>query len=375
MKNPFLTYGYAGPEYFCDRKKETERLTTLLRNGNHIALISPRRMGKTGLIKHCFAQPEIKDEYYTFIVDIYATTSLAQFTYKLGFTILNTLKSKERRVWEKFLMAIGSLRQGITLDDFGKPSWNIELGDIKRPEISLDEIFKYLSEADKPCIVAIDEFQAICNYENKNVEALLRTYIQDCNNAWFVFSGSKRHMMNEMFSSPSHPFYQSASILPLKPIEKDIYADFITSHFESNRKSIVPEAVSLIYDMVNGTTWYIQKICNELFAYTDKAGSAGIDDIYTIINNILEENTESYQYTMSRLTAKQSQLLIALSKEGVDIQPTSESFIKKYNLSSASSIQRGLSALIDKDILTLESGRYYIYDYFFHFWLRQGGNV
>ena len=147
MKNPFLTYGYAGSEYFCDRKKETERLTTLLENGNHVALISPRRMGKTGLIKHCFAQPSIKNNYFTFVVDIYATTSLAEFTYKLGLSILNTLKSMERKVWEKFIFAIGSLRTGITLDEFGKPSWNLELGDIKKPEMSLDEINAEISAA------------------------------------------------------------------------------------------------------------------------------------------------------------------------------------------------------------------------------------
>ena len=372
MKNPFLTYGYAGAEYFCDRVKETKRLTTLLENGNHVALISPRRMGKTGLIKHCFAQPNIQKEYYTFVVDIYATTSLAEFTYKLGLTILNTLKSRERKVWERFIMAISSLRQGIMMDDFGRPSWNLELGDIRQPDISLEEIFRYLSEADKPCLVAIDEFQAICNYEDKNVEALLRTYIQDCNNARFVFSGSQRHMMGEMFTSPAHPFYQSASILPLKPIDKEIYSNFIISHFAAGDKSISNDVTSYIYDMVDGTTWYIQKICNELFAYTDK--DCTMEDVDVAVNNILEEKTDTFQDTLLRLTAKQKQLLIALSKEGADVQPTSSAFIKKYKLQAASSIQRGIATLLDKDILTSEGGRYQIYDYFLLFWLRKEGN-
>ncbi len=70
IKNPFLTYGYDGPEYFCDRVDETKRLTSLLVNGNHVALMSPRRMGKTGLIHHCFVQQEIQESYYLFIVDI-----------------------------------------------------------------------------------------------------------------------------------------------------------------------------------------------------------------------------------------------------------------------------------------------------------------
>jgi AAA+ ATPase superfamily predicted ATPase len=210
IKNPFLTYGYNGPEYFCDRVEETKRITSLLVNGNHIALMSPRRMGKTGLIRHCFAQQELQNNYYLFIVDVYATKSLSELIYELGRTILSVLKSKERKTWERFIQIVGSLRTGITLDALGQPSWNLEIGDIQTPNVSLDEIFQYLASADKPCIVAIDEFQTIMDYPEQNVEALLRTYIQNCNNAWFIFSGSKRHMMGEMFTSPARPFYQSA---------------------------------------------------------------------------------------------------------------------------------------------------------------------
>ena len=81
MKNPFLTYGYIGPEFFCDRVEESKRLTSLLVNGNHIALMSPRRMGKTGLIRHCFAKLETRNDYYLFLVDIYATKSLAELMF------------------------------------------------------------------------------------------------------------------------------------------------------------------------------------------------------------------------------------------------------------------------------------------------------
>ena len=227
IKNPFLTYGYSSPEYFCDRVEETKRLTSLLVNGNHVALMSPRRMGKTGLIRHCFQQKELQDDYYLFIVDIYATKSLAEFTYTLGRTILSVLKSKGRKTWERFIQVVSSLRTGITLDAMGQPSWNLEIGDISSPKVSLEEIFQYLSTADKPCIVAIDEFQAITDYPEQNIEALLRTYIQECSNAWFVFSGSKRHMMGEMFSSPARPFYQSASTLSLKPKSHEAFTAFI----------------------------------------------------------------------------------------------------------------------------------------------------
>ena len=359
IKNPFLTYGYNGPEYFCDRVEETKRLTSLLVNGNHVALMSPRRMGKTGLIRHCFAQKELQNNYYLFIVDIYATKSLVELTYELGRAILSVLKSKERKAWERFIQIVGSLRTGITLDAVGQPSWNLEIGDIQSPKISLDEIFQYLKSADKPCLVAIDEFQTIMDYPEQNVEALLRTYIQECNNAWFVFSGSKRHMMGEMFSSPARPFYQSASTISLKPIPLDAYSAFIAGHFEQGGKHITTEAIRYIYEKFEGTTWYIQKICNELYAMAEQNLVCEIKDVDTAIGYAVEEKNDTYQDLMARLSAKQKVLLLALAHAGKNVQPTSGEFIKKYHLTSASAVQRSMSALLDKDIVTSSNGQYY----------------
>ena len=371
IKNPFLTYGYNGPEYFCDRVDETKRLTSLLVNGNHVALISPRRMGKTGLIRHCFAQQELQDNYYLFIVDIYATKSLAELTYALGRTILSELKSKERKVWEKFIQIVGSLRTGITLDALGQPSWNLEIGDIQLPKVSLEEIFHYLSSADKPCIVAIDEFQAIMDYPEQNVEALLRTYIQNCNNAWFVFSGSKRHMMGEMFSSPARPFYQSASTISLKAIPFEAYEHFISFHFQQAGKQIEQEAIRYTYEKFEGTTWYIQKICNELFAMTEQRSSCGIKEVDIAISYAVDEKNDIFQDLMTRLTVKQKALLLALAHSKKDVQPTSGQFIRKYHLTSASAVQRSLSAPQEKEIVASDNGQYSIYDYFLYYWIKQ----
>ena len=200
--NPFVTNGYAGPEYFCDRIEETRTLTELLTNGNNVALISPRRLGKTDLIHHCFHQPEVKDHYYTFIIDIYATDSLRDFVNVFGKAILEDLKPKGRKAWEMFLNAIKSVRSEISFDINNNPVWGVNIGAIESPDVTLDEIFEYLRQADRHCIVAIDEFQQITRYnDNKNIEAVLRTHIQRCPNANFVFSGSQRHLMGEIFIS------------------------------------------------------------------------------------------------------------------------------------------------------------------------------
>lgn len=102
LDNPFITYGYESPEYFCDRVAETEELTTLLINGNHVALISPRRMGKTGLLRHCFAQPTLQRQFHTFLIDIYSTKNLQDQVYQLGRGIIQSLKSRGQVVVDKF---------------------------------------------------------------------------------------------------------------------------------------------------------------------------------------------------------------------------------------------------------------------------------
>jgi len=200
--NPFVTNGYVGPEYFCDRVEETKMLVDFLTNGNNIALMSPLRLGKTDLIKHCFEQPAIKDKYYTFVIDIYATDSFRDFVNIFGKSILEALKPKGRKVWEGFLNVLSSIRSDISFDINGNPVWGLGVGAMVPPQTTLDEIFSYLSSADKHCLVAIDEFQQIVYYhDNKNVEAALRTQIQKCTNANFVFAGSQRHL-NESSSYP-----------------------------------------------------------------------------------------------------------------------------------------------------------------------------
>ena len=150
MDNPFVTKGYAGPEYFCDRVSETYQLTELITNGNNLALIAPRRVGKTDLIHHCFQQDEIKQKYYTFHIDIYATNSLRDFVNVFGRAILDELKPKGKAVWEGFLSVLRSLRSEITYDVNNFPTWSLGLGDIEYPATTLDEIFEYLRSPTTP---------------------------------------------------------------------------------------------------------------------------------------------------------------------------------------------------------------------------------
>ena len=369
-QNPFITNGYLSSHYFCDRVEETKDLTNIVTNGNNAALISPRRLGKTGLINHCFGQPFIKDHYYTFIVDIYATKNLQEFVYELGKAVLGTLKSKGRQAWEHFLNVLGSLRSSISFDINGNPEWGMGIGDIKSPQATLDEIFAYLEQADKPCIVAIDEFQVIVDYPEDKVEAVLRSRIQKCHNTWFIYSGSQRHMMTEIFVSPSRPFYQSTRLMTIAPILCDRYVAFARSLFNEYHKDISEETIVEVYERYEGVTWYIQSVLNALFALTESGSTCFPDMVETAIQQILSQQNFAYKSLLFQLPPKQKEVLITICREGKATNITSRAFLQRYHL-TASTTQAGIKGLLEKDFVTHDMGVYSLYDKFFAQWLLQ----
>ena len=338
MNNPFITNGYSEPQYFCDRLRETEMLTRLLTNENNVALISPRRLGKTDLLHHCFTQQEIQDHYYTFIIDIYATTSMRDFINVFGKSVLDELKSKGKRAWNLFLQTLGSLRSEITYDGAGLPTWGMSIGAISNPFVSLDEIFSYLNHADKPCLVAFDEFQQITRYPDAaNVEAALRTYIQRCNNAHFVFSGSQRHLMGAIFTSPSRPFYQSVNIINLPPISLEKYTEFVVEKFEEAGKHIEKEVVENIYERFQGITSYMQRIMNLLFTYTPVGATCKMQMVDPCINELIDFSSDTYESLLYQMPEKQREVFLAIAKEGDVKNISSSTFVRKHSLVSASS--------------------------------------
>jgi len=369
--NPFITSGYVSSEYFCDRKEESEQLIKEIKNGNNLALISTRRMGKTGLIQHCFGYKEIQEQYRTFFVDIYATKSLRDFVFALSKVLLEGLKPFGRKVLEKFWNSVKSLRAGITFDPLGNPSFNIGLGDIFEPHSTLDEIFDFLNKSEKPSLVAIDEFQQIASYSEDNVEAILRTHIQHSKNVQFIFAGSQRHTIGNMFLSASRPFYQSVSMLYLKSIPLSKYAEFAMAHFEKGGKKIHQDTIEKIYQHFNGITWYLQKILNVLYEITSEGEFCDNDAIHYAIEYIINSFQYVYSEMLFRLPEKQKELLVAIAKEDKVKALTSGAFIKKHRLPSTSSVQAALKGLLEKDFITKEKDEYQIYDKFFGIWLKK----
>lgn len=375
MKNPFVTNGYAGAEYFCDRVQETEILRELLLNENNIALISPRRIGKTDLIWHVFDDPEIQKNYHCFVVDIYATKNLGDFVNMLSKALVDELRPKGRKAWEKFVNMVASLRSEISFDISGLPVWGVGLGSIKNPTVTLDEIFSYLEKADKPCLVAIDEFQQITRYGDETIEATIRTYVQRCTNAHFIFSGSQRHMMNGMFTSPSRPFYQAVTIINLQPLALDVYTDFCVNKFEKAGKHLDKAVVALLYERFEAVTSYMHRVMNVLFSRTDKGATCDVSMVDEAVEFIIRLSSDTYESLFYQMPEKQRSLFLAIAREGKAKEVTSGAFIKRNNLNSASSVSSALKGLLDKDFITEDKNVYSVYDQFFALWLKFKGII
>ena len=363
--NPFFTGRYAGAHYFCDRESDTETLVKHIVNGRNVALISPRRLGKSGLIHHTFALPQIQEGYTAIYIDVYATRNLCEFAKALSDGIVKAVRAE--RAWhEKFFSFFRSLRVGFRIDSVsGEPSLDLSIGDIEYPDKTIREAFEYMEASEKPCILAIDEFQQIREYPETNTEAFVRTLVQQCSRTSFIFCGSKRHTMTDIFYSPAKPFFQSVMSQSLKPIPMETYTGFACRLFAERGKYLDRFVAETIYRMFEGCTWYMQMMMNELFALTAEGGRCTSEYIDIAWENIIMAQEDRYQAILYSLAPKQKQLLYAIAREKKIEGITSSEFVRRHRLVSASSVQAALKPLMKNDIVTCEDGIYRIYDYFF----------
>lgn len=372
LNNPFVLTGNIPPAYFCDRRKESERLIRTLTQGGNTCLISPRRMGKSKLVRFCYDKPELADSYYTFYIDILHTSSLREFTYTFGQSVFETLSGQSKKMLMLFTQGLKSVQAKFGFDPINyTPTFSLELGDIVKPEFTLAEIFQCLEKADKPCIVTFDEFQQITKYPEKNVEALLRSHIQHLGNTHFIFAGSERHLISEMFQSSARPFYNSTDILELHAIAPEEYIPFVTGWFKAYRKQIAPEPVMLIYQLFEGNTYYMQKAFHEAFINTSPESECSLLDLKETVNNMLEDAGDGYRQLLSRIPARQKEVLYAIAAEGRATRIMSAAFIRNHSLPSASAVQAATRKLLEMDLLSMENEVYYVPDILLRLYLRK----
>lgn len=374
MDNPFIYRTYKSKELFCDRESELQTLLNHCTTNADTTLISQRRIGKTGLIHRLFE--EIRDRNIPLVsiyVDIFATRSLSDFIKTLSEAILTEIPEKTT-FGQKVQQFIYSLRPLVTFDPIsGTPQLQINYQTEPEKEQTLKALLTLLDQQDNKVLIAIDEFQQIRNYAEQNVEALLRTHIQQLNNVTFVFCGSKRHMMLDIFSNEKKPFYRSTEFLELGKISVESYSQFIAYHFERGGSTISSEAIAYILNWTNRHTYFTQRLCHHLFNM--QLENIGIEDVKLACLHLLQADTIVFNQYRQMLTNGQWNLLVAIAKEGYVTKITSKAFLNKYNLGSASSVQRTIKSLIDKDLLLedFHEGKttYAVGDIFLSHWIER----
>ena len=370
LSNPFVIGKYVDKDYFCDREKESEMLVHHIVNGRHVAIMSERRLGKTGLIEHVFAN-SLPDGYEPFLIDIYTCKNLREMVYLLASEVFKKIARKQSML-ERLMRMVRSLKTTISYEVVtGFPEISFGLGEIQQPEVTLDEILGYLESSDAVCIVAIDEFQKIASFEEENVEALLRTKIQHLKKTQFIFAGSERHLLEGIFSNPARPFYNSVVFMQLLPIEVGVYVKFCQQLFLKYEKSVSPALVERFYECFQGITWYLQLSMNEAFTMAERGGCVDEEAYDQILNHLVDSKRFTFEDRYASLTEKQKTVLMAIASEFPNqVTLTSQNFITRYNLKTSSSVQTAVKGLVEKGILSDNHGVRRPTDLLFMLWLK-----
>jgi hypothetical protein len=366
---PFPTVGYYGPQYFCDRELETERLITNLKGGQSTTLTAIRRIGKTALIKHL--NYLLKDDVICVYTDILPAENSLDFLNSLATAILNAVPQKTK-FGQKIWSFIKSLRPVISFDTLsGDPNVSFNIHP-KESENQIELLFDFLESQDKQVLISIDEFQQILNFPESNIEAWLRSIIQKLKNIVFIFSGSEQHLLNEMFADPSKPFFRSSLFMHLGRISHESYSRFITQKFSEHSKVINEKVVSEILDWTYRHTYYVQLLCNRIFLSSGKTICSG--DWQLEASKLIKEQEYVFLGYRDILTKQQWNLLKSIAFEGQAYSLTSKDFVQRYKLGSSATVLRSLKSLQSKGLIYREFNEgkkfFSVYDVLFQRWIQ-----
>lgn len=366
LNNPFLTAGYAGADYFCDRVNETKKLIAAIENDRNVTLIAPRRYGKTGLISNVFAR--LPSEYTSVYLDIYSIKNLAGFTRALASAVFGALDSRMEKAMSVLARFFKSCRPTATPQSDGTVKFSFDITS-DNAETSLKEVFEYLKARERRVVIAIDEFQQVREFPEEGVEALLRSYIQFIPWVRFIFAGSRRHLMSEMFVMPQGAFYQSTQIMNLDVIPCDRYLKFVQAFFKTEGWTVETEVFKRLYKRFDGVTWYLQAVMNKVWeTRTSLLADVQVD---SAVVELYEERALIYHDLLLAQNEASQELVAAIARNGVVSEPTSAEFLSGNGLRGASTVRAALKDLVSKDIVYKADNGWIVYDRLFAEYLRR----
>ena len=369
QNNPFVIVGYNGPEFFCDRERETAKLIAAIENDRNVTLIAPRRYGKTGLLHH--VSRLMPKEYVGVYLDIFALKNLAEFARAFASAVVGSIDTPAEMAMSMIARFFKSCRPTVTPQEDGMPKFSFDVVPQHAAE-TIGETFEYLKRRDRRAVIAIDEFQQILEFPETGTEAMLRSHVQDVPWVRFIFAGSRHHLMGEMFLSAKHPFYQSTDIMSLDVIGRETYAEFAYSHFLSAGQPFSGDAFNSLYKRFNGITWYVQSVLNRIWQRGEGFVSAA--QIDAVVDELVADRSLVFRDLYFSQNESSQRLLSAIASEGEAKGLLSGEFLQKHNLSATSSVRSALKVLLRNDLVYRTENGYVVYDRIFGEWLRMRSN-
>ncbi len=371
MENPFVYGKEVAGDNFCNRKKEIQELCRDVENSQNVIIFSQRRYGKTSLIKRVFEISKRKG-VITVYADLYPMLTEEDFISIYGKAIAESIFGKVRKSLKGVTKLFKKIRPKFTLGQSGEISYSI---DIEKKEIlpsledALESINRYIASKKKKAVVCFDEFQQIALFKTDKLEKTMRSLFQKHKNISYIFMGSKKHLISDIFNNPNRPFYRSGKSFPLCKIDKNELSEFIRNKFELSNKILSSNLAGEIMNICESHPYYVQYLCHIIWEKAIDKQKISEEDFLKSLDLLLERESSTYEATWNLLALKQKQVLMALSKMSPEEKLFSYEFLQKYDLGSASSLQRTVRSLIDKDLIDKESDLYTIVDVFFKKWL------
>ncbi|MEI6750046.1 MAG: AAA family ATPase [Bacteroidales bacterium] len=369
MENPFIFGKIISGDLFLDREIEQERLQRNIRSGINSMLVSPRRWGKSSLVRQVADRIQQEDSSVRFcFIDMFNIRKEEDFYAQLVTTVLKTGSDR----WEKWMEDAGHFLKGLIprfnmgSDPMSDFSVSLDWKEVKKNPDEILNLPEVISAKKKiRIVVCIDEFQNLAFFDEPlEFQKTLRAHWQLHKNAVYILLGSRRHMLIDLFNNPSMPFYRFGDLVMLEKIPAGFWPQFISERFACSGKNFPETLAAGIPGLLENHPYYIQYLAHEIWSITDKEVTQ--ETIGTAIANLLDQNNYLFQMQTDNLPNTQVAFLKALT-EGVT-SFTSMDTMKKFDLGSVSNIRRIREALIQKEIIDIFPGKPEFLDPLYKFW-------
>ena len=373
MNRPFV-YGYlAEKENFIDRIDERRQLKTFLGNGINVMLTSPRRWGKSSLVKATMEEMSGDDKKVRVcFIDAYKVHSEQDFYNAFATAIVEGLSSTLEKGIELVKKYIQALTPSISLKSDPLNAIEVDLN-YKPLHKSAEDILNLpeliARQKEWHVIVCIDEFQQLARLpEWKRIESTMRSVWQEHQHVNYCLYGSQRHMMMDIFNNASNPFYRFGQVIYLKKIKKEYWLPYIQESFSKTNKHISEEYASRICDTVDCHPWYVQQLA--FFVWSDTNDEVTEEIFCRQVQTLIDTNAPQYESDINALAASQIAMLKAVCNG--EQQLSAKSVINKYGLGGAQTIARNKKVLETKDFVERRENQAYTFvDPVFRLWFRQ----